>query len=568
MTTSLETAPPAAPVGVTGGRWDRGAGLGVVAFGLLALPFTVIVVRLVASGSRVALPDDLALIDLHTRQALGLHQQLGPFDRFGWNHPGPAEFYVLAAFYRLLGNGAKAAFVGATVVNAATALFVVWAVRRRQGPLGAVWAALCVGLLALVLSFTGPASVTYSEGPLGALVSPWNPMVVVVPLVLLGVLAASAAAGSWASFGGALVVATFCVQSDVSTLPLATTMVLLGLVGRLAPWRRPLTEAPGASPAAGRAAPWLLGAGVVVTLVAWVPPILQQLGGHPGNLTLLWRFFTTSHPGPSWAGALHAVVSADSVLVFGPAAVMQGAADLAPGPHHALMEVLAAVLLVGALGLAGWRRQAFPLALAVLGAAGSVVSVVAVTHVAGLVFGYLVLFEVAVPTLALLGAGLAALGPSRSLRHGRARGSSAGAGVVLSTLAMALAGVLTYRMVALPPLARVSDPTVSSLTDLVTKAVPKGRSVFVGDAGLPLLRTEAFIGLVNQLDEDGRRPRVNSFWVAQFGPGFLAHGRQDFQVILEPPASGVARRPGYLGQVGGIAVTLTPSGRGPRARGA
>ena len=90
--------------------------------------------RLAAYGGRVDLADDLALIDLHTREALRWRQQVGPFDRFGWNHPGPSYFYLLTIPYRLLGSGARAAFVGATAISAAASLAVVWVVRRRRGP--------------------------------------------------------------------------------------------------------------------------------------------------------------------------------------------------------------------------------------------------------------------------------------------------------------------------------------------------------------------------------------------------------------------------------------------------
>src|SRR6266566_7457995 len=48
---------------------------------------------------------DWALLELRTRSVGGAHTPLlGPYSRFGWNHPAPALFLVLAVPYRLLGS--------------------------------------------------------------------------------------------------------------------------------------------------------------------------------------------------------------------------------------------------------------------------------------------------------------------------------------------------------------------------------------------------------------------------------------------------------------------------------
>ena len=61
-----------------------------LAFAMVVVPFGIVLVRLaLAPGQHLYLPDDLALIDLHTRRALQWKQQLGVFDHNGWNHPGP-----------------------------------------------------------------------------------------------------------------------------------------------------------------------------------------------------------------------------------------------------------------------------------------------------------------------------------------------------------------------------------------------------------------------------------------------------------------------------------------------
>jgi hypothetical protein len=84
----------------------------------------------------------------------------------------------------------------------------------------------------------------------------------------------------------------------------------------------------------------------------------------------------------------------------------------------------------------------------------------------------------------------------------------------------------------------------------------------VGDAGAGtpetrLIDTEEFIGLVNQLDELGYRPKVNDFWRVQFGPGYLATGREERRIGLSTWTPVSLGEPGYRGRVGDIAVTVT-----------
>ena len=52
-------------------------------------------------------------------------------------------------------------------------------------------------------------------------------MVVIFPLVLLLLLAATAVDGSWLSWLGSAAVGTFVVQTNISTLPLVVTVVVL-----------------------------------------------------------------------------------------------------------------------------------------------------------------------------------------------------------------------------------------------------------------------------------------------------------------------------------------------------
>jgi len=533
-----------------------GPWLTALAFLVVAVPFVVALVRLLTGPSaHLTLPDDLALIDLHTRRALAWKQQLGVFDHNNWNHPGPTYFYWLALVYRAFGSGTRSLFVGATLLNGLAAAACVGVVRRRASPGRALWAAAWICVLGAVLAAAGPASTTYSESVLGALVSPWNPTVVLFPLLLLLLLCAGAFDRSGVSLVGALLVASFVVQTDISTLPLAATLVTVaGGVWLVALVRARRT---GQRPSGRRA--WRTGlavAGLAGLLLMWLPPLMQQVTNHPGNLTLIWRFFDTAHASQSLSGSLWSVAAASTVFVVGPGEVMRSI--LGGTPAHAGVTVIVAVLTLLVAGatvvLAARLRSRFAVGIGVLVLIGWVASVVAVSHVVGFVFGYLVLWVVVLPVGALIGIGMVPV-PVPAV-------SGAAVRVGLCVVAVLAGVVLTVRVVAIPSLNGASDPKVGQLAALVQPRLVPGGRVMIGDAGAgsadtQLLDTEEFLGLVNLLDQRGDRPTVNAFWKAQVGPGYLSDGHEDRIVTLATWTPVSPTMDGYVGKVGDMAVFVT-----------
>ena len=577
------TGPVGAPVGsATEPSVPPSPWLTVLAFGVVAVPFAVAVIRLLASpDTHVTLADDLALIDLHTRRAIRWQQQLGVFDHNGWNHPGPTYFYLLSLAYRILGSGARALFVGATLINALCAVACLGVVRRRtSSPARTLWAAFWIVWLAAVLAIVGPASVAYSESPLGGLVSPWNPMVVIFPLLLFILLGAGAMDRSALSLVGAVLVGSFVVQTNISTAPLVVVIGAVALVTFVATAVRDRSTAraaptgPAARPAAERRV-WLWGsAGALVFVLMWLPPVVQQLTNHPGNLTLIYRFFTAGYPGHTVRSGIDAVTAVFGILVEGPAEVMR--ANLAVAPNHGVVAALVTVVVLvagsAATVVAVRQRLRFAAGLGILGLLGTAVMVVAVTRLVGHLYGYLVVWAVSVPVALLIAVGMvrvpagAAVGASAG-RPGPARSRTPVTSLPAFRLfgcamALVVSVVLVVRVVAIPPLSAASDPQVGALASLVTPALRDNRSVFVNDSGAgrstddsQLLDVEKFIGLVNLLSVRGFHPTVNKVWRAQFGPGFEADGTEVHSIELRTWTPGSPSLPGYLGRVGDIAVT-------------
>src|SRR5690606_16795832 len=96
--TLTDAVPGGAPTASTARRtvWAR-AGLTA----LVVLPVVVAIVAALTSDHQLA--GDWALLELRVRDVGTSDTPLvGPFSRYGWNHPGPLLFWLLAIPYRLL----------------------------------------------------------------------------------------------------------------------------------------------------------------------------------------------------------------------------------------------------------------------------------------------------------------------------------------------------------------------------------------------------------------------------------------------------------------------------------
>ena len=218
----------------------------VLATVLLAIPFVVLAVRAVV-GVDQSLSGDVSLIELRTRDVGTAHSPtLGSYGRYGFNHPGPLWFYVLALPYRLTGQLA----VGVLLVGVLSVAAILWVAARRGG---LWWAAL---LTAVLVWAAGPAFVS----------DPWEPHGLVLPAAALVLLTFDTAAGRAWSLPLVAGVASLLGAAQATLLPFAVAM------GAAALW------------SARRHVRPLLAAGAVL-LVLWSPTIWQQWTGEPTNIT-------------------------------------------------------------------------------------------------------------------------------------------------------------------------------------------------------------------------------------------------------------------------------------------
>jgi hypothetical protein len=337
-----------------------------------------VVVAGVAGATREWLPGgDWAVLELRTRDVGGpLTPLVGPYSRFGWNHPGPLLFWVLAVPYRALGGASSSLLVGAAAVNAvALGALVAFAWRRGRLPL----VALAVALVGLMATHLGPAFLR----------DPWNPSVTVLPFLLFVVLAWSAAEGDRVAMPVGAGVGSFLVQAHVGFAVLVAVLGAWAVAGFVRRWRE---ATGGADPARTgfRPARATLWGTVAVLLVCWLPVLVDQVAG-TGNLGALVRHFTGGKvpaAGISLAAGIVARELGDVAPWLGGAEPGGTDGELIPSPLRALVVPIAAFVAAALVARGAGARSALRLQ-ATVGLA-AVAGWFSVARISGEVFAYLV----------------------------------------------------------------------------------------------------------------------------------------------------------------------------------
>lgn len=240
----------------------------------------VVAVPLVVAAVAVRTPRwyplvDLSQIEMRVRDVgvdhpplVGLGGRIFGLDTQG-SHPGPIGFYLLAPVYRLLGSSSWALLASAVTLNIAVVATTVWAGHRRLGLRGA----LLVGAgLALAMRMYGTTVLVY----------PWNPYMPVLFWGLLLVCLWGLLCDDVALLPVAVVAGTVCAQTHLPYVGLVGGLGVLGLGALALGWYR----ARGDRAAHRRILRWSVGAAALGVLL-WVPVIVEQAGGDPGNLSVI-----------------------------------------------------------------------------------------------------------------------------------------------------------------------------------------------------------------------------------------------------------------------------------------
>jgi hypothetical protein len=244
-----------------------------VVVGVVLAVLPMVAAWIVDHGHRYSPLGDEALIDLHVRDLLAGHlPALGPWSRYGWNHPGPALYYLLAPFTFVTGRAGWGTMAGGAALQALAVVGIAWIAWRRGG-----WKLSLAALVAV--------SVMYSTKSVVVVLEPWNPYVVFPFLALLAFAVWAGVSGDPVQIVTAVAVGSFLVQTHIGYAPFVVASVLFVVVVLVVDHRR------GRLPRArwGR-----IGVGAaVVGGVMWLPPVVQEVTGSRGNLTAIADYFTS-----------------------------------------------------------------------------------------------------------------------------------------------------------------------------------------------------------------------------------------------------------------------------------
>ena len=315
-------------------RWWRDPW--AIASVIVAVILTAIVIWPILDAGRAALDlvwrpsGDWAVLTLRVEDVGRDTPLVGPYSRFGWNHPGPLMYWLLAFPYHLFGDKPEAILAAAATLNAVT-VAALSAVAWRRGRLPLV--ALTMTATAILIHVMGPAMIR----------DPWNPFVTLFPLALTVFLVWSVVEGDFWMWPPLAFLVSFELQSHIGYLPM---LAMLGISVFAIAWRRKAMRA--LLPTSTKQRVWVLGVSFAVFIGCWVPVFVDQVVG-TGNLGAIAQYFLS--PGDSPAGFGTAFHVAADQLRF-PSAPWLGRSELA-GSDGALLGSGFAALVVPILSMAG-----------------------------------------------------------------------------------------------------------------------------------------------------------------------------------------------------------------------
>ncbi len=383
-----------------------------------SIPFVVVLIALAEPTWYPTL--DIAHTSLRVRDVfssdpplIGLPGRIGSAGQQG-SHPGPLSFWALAPLAKLWGGSTWALEAATASLNVIASVLALWMARRRGGTgvlLGVAAA------LATLLAFYGPDILT----------APWNPYLPVMWWFVFLIAVWSVWCEDFAALPILVFAGSFCMQTHISYAGLGG-----GLSGLTALWLGwCLWKRWSDRPARRSLLGWIaVGAGLGVIL--WLPPVIQQLTGEHGNLSIIYGHFTNP---PEEAVGLRTGLRVILVhlnpwrLVTG-ADAMQGAT--LPGALFALVWIGAAVV--------AWRSKVQALIrLDLVTGVALLLALISASRIFGFLWFYLVLWSWSVTVLMLLGIGWAiAVGIARREPADR-RHSLATVGVVVVSVVVVAA---------------------------------------------------------------------------------------------------------------------------------
>jgi hypothetical protein len=474
-----------------------------VALTLVAL--APIITVLIQRWGRVYVPvGDQAILDLRIRDVWTFSSDTpltGPYSRFGWNHPGPTMYYLLALFSGAARQQAWASLVGNVLLQG---LAVVWTARLSWKHGGLRWMVPWLAVITLSYWATGPWIFQQL----------WNPYLPYPFFTLLLLQAWLVGSGEGRRLVGMAFVGSFLIQTHVGYALPVVAVSLWAVVRLLVAEHR-----------AGRTMRrWSLWWPPLVVLgVLWFVPLVVDTAVHwPGNTYRLVEFYLGIGPvRPLPSLGIHSALGYLATefrwrppWLGGPDPVNRFTSLTSPS---APVWLVVPLILIGlSWGLARWRRRPDLTALAELLAVVVVAGVATLAVLTGPALPYLFLWRIPI------GAATVVLGlvvVADTLLGTRSTGWHRRAMVVLCVLLAGITGLASARVTrsvaaADGPVAPMEPVAASIIGQLQREGQPTG-PVLVRYSGSPLGGLHAAV--VDQLAREGAPVYVDRGLGYQFG---------------------------------------------------
>ncbi len=474
--------------------------MSVRATGMLA---ALLALLAIAAFARLAPPiiteGDFAVSELYTDVATHGQLLLGPYSRFGWHHPGPLYFYIQALPYALAGHAAASLYASAAALNVVAILMLFWiASRDGRTVLGFLMAVAC-----LIFAWRTPRF----------LASPWTGHVPILATMTFIALSASVIAGRRRLLLLTLAVGSFVAQTHVGFAPVVAV----------------LSVAAATSVALDRqtASRWqIIAAASAVSLLLWLPTVIEAVMANGGNIAALWRFFVTD------AGPGHGTRVALINWSYGLAGVMRPDLEVGWGGHFTVGYLEWAVPLgigqIALLAVIAWRDltsgRRFEGSLAAAALTASCIGLWALTRIRDDILDHEIFW------LAPLGAMNLAIVVAAMVRGFVNLRSSTVAAALVAVIAVVL-GIRDLRDLTGFERRRTDRPAI-----VATSASVAG---FVRDAGVqrPLIEIDGPLwghaaGVLLRLEQDRIAFAVRDGSPSMFTRIFAANGREDAIVTI------------------------------------
>ena len=446
----------------------------------------------------MSVDDDGAVIEMAQRRVFQGAQLTGVYSRFGFSHPGPVQLFLMAPVYAATGQRSGGLALAALLLTTLFSGAAAWSATKIFGPRRAL---VVAAGLALLLARMGPGWVAHA----------WGPHAVVVPLALSS--SSRSVSHAKAPRGCRPSPSSRPTSSRRTSGPPSPSRASRsarsssrGASGRRVVALRPVLSRVSFSPCSGRRRSSSSGAG---------------RRSIPGNVTLLWRFFTTH-------GASHTFVE-----IFGPFAHELGSIPIAlvtaivpPTSDQrdvgaGLFALLLVALLPVALAAARRRRDDGTSGLFWLALAGIVASLVSGLRIVGEVHGYLLLFVSAVGFAGWTGLALAGARPFEERGRGRAVGVACAVVAVLCTVSNAR-GLAQQQPVPIETKESVRTFTAALKSHLAAEGIKRPLvRLSEGEPWVPAA------GTLLELERTGVEYAVEEDWTVMFGRNRRPNGTED-----------------------------------------